>query len=297
MRTEGEPKADEVENPQANMERWRWMPPELGSTHVWLNIPEFTASVVKDGKTIEAQNAVVGASSSPTPSLSANLTSIEFNPYREVPTSVVRRKILPALKKDRSWGGRGKVSVLEQYELEIKHKGKTVDPRKIDWEKTNLAKLKFVQAPGPKNPMGKVQFVFPNARDINLRAAINTSVLNRDVRSVGPSSPRVGRPDKLAAAVLAEDKGWKPPRIAKLIADGKNAPVKLRRPIPIHITYFTMIADDQGNIEEFTDIYDLDDGVTAAIQEGVASDAMTAAPVPLPPRSPKPETGLSTRSP
>lgn len=297
MHAEGEAKADQIEKLQANMERWRWMPSDLGATHIWLNIPEFMASVVKDGKAIESQKVVVGGANSPTPTLSANLTSIEFNPYREVPTSVVRRKILPALKKDRSWGGRGKAAVLEQYQLEVKHKGETVDPRKIDWEKTNIAKLKFVQAPGPKNPIGKVQFVFPNPRNIDLRAATKSSELSREVRSVGPSSPRVGQPDKLAAAILAEDKGWKPPRIAKLIADGKNAPVKLRRPIPVHIAYFTAVVDDQGNVKEFADVYGIDDAVTGAIQGKLETKTTTAAPVPLPPRSPKTEQGLATRSP
>ena len=297
MRTEGEAKEDQVKKLQANMERWRWMPSDLGTTHVWLNIPEFMVSVIKNGKTVDGQKAVVGSSKSPTPSLSANLTSIEFNPYRVVPTSVVRRKILPALKKDRSWLGRGKTSVLEQYQLEVKHKGKTVDPTKINWEKVNVANLTFVQAPSPKNPMSKVQFRFPNPRDIDLRATINSSELKRAVRSVGPSSPRVGQADKLAGALLAQDKGWKAPRIAKLIADGKNTSVKLGRPIPVHITYFTAIADDQGNVEDVADVYGLDEAVEAAIQGSEENKPTTAEPVPLPSRSPKAEEGLATRSP
>jgi murein L,D-transpeptidase YcbB/YkuD len=214
-----------------------------------------------------------------------------------VPTSVVRRKILPALKKSRSLLGRGKNSVLEQYQLEVKHRGKTVDPTKIDWRTVNVANLTFVQAPGPKNPMGKVQFLFPNPRDIDLRATIKSSELKRPVRSVGPSSPRVGQPEKLALAILPEDKGWNAPRIAKLIADGKNTPVKLDRPIPIHITYFTAIVDDQGNIEEVADVYELDAAVEAALRGNMENKPDSTTPVPLPSRSPKEEQGPVTRLP
>lgn len=145
--------------------------------------------------------------------------------------------------------------------------------------------------------MSKVQFRFPNPRDIDLRATINSSELKRAVRSVGPSSPRVGQADKLAGALLAQDKGWKAPRIAKLIADGKNTSVKLGRPIPVHITYFTAIADDQGNVEDVADVYGLDEAVEAAIQGSEENKPTTAEPVPLPSRSPKAEEGLATRSP
>ena len=268
---------------------------------MWLNIPEFTINVVKEGKTIESQKAVVGSSNAPTPVLSAKLTAIEFNPYRVVPTSVIRRTVLPELQKDRSWLGRGKASVLEKYQLEVTHKGKSIDPSKIDWDTVNVANLTFRQAPGPSNPMGKVQFLFPNSRDIDIHETIIPGELKREVRSVGESSPRIGAAEKLASVLLAEDKGWNAAKIAKLVADGKNSTVKLGRPIPIHMAYFTMIADEQGNVETLGDIYGLDAAVTAAVRGKAettpATAAPTPAPVPMPARSPKTEEGLATRSP
>ena len=137
--------------------------------------------------------------------------------------------------------------------------------------------------------MGKVQFLFPNSRNIDLRATINSNELKPAVRSVGPSSPRVGQSEKLAGTLLTEDKGWKAPRIAKLIADGKNIPVKLRRPIPIHIAYFTAIADDQGNVKDIADVYELDAALMDALRDSMESKTKTAGPVPLPSRSPKTE--------
>jgi murein L,D-transpeptidase YcbB/YkuD len=296
-RAEGEAKADDQEKLRVNMERWRWMPSDLGAIHVWLNIPEFMINVVKDGKVIHSQKAVVGSPNAPTPALSADLKSIVFNPYRVVPTSVIRKKVLPALKKDRNWFGRGKTSVLKQFQLEVKRKGKPIDPTKIDWENENLANFTFLQAPGPTNAMGKVQFLFPNSRAVDLRATAVPSQLKRTVRAVGPKSPRVGIPGKFAGALLTEDKGWGAAKIAKLMADGKNTSVKLDHPIPIHMTYFTVVADDEGNVRTIADVYGLDAAVEAAIRGEAKTAPSTSDTVPIPPRKPATEGTLATRKP
>jgi murein L,D-transpeptidase YcbB/YkuD len=90
-------KPEDIKRLVVNMERWRWMPENLGATYVWLNIPEFMVYVVKDGKTVESENAVVGNPGNPTPVLSADLKSIVFNPERTVPLSVIHQGVLPAL--------------------------------------------------------------------------------------------------------------------------------------------------------------------------------------------------------
>jgi murein L,D-transpeptidase YcbB/YkuD len=190
VRAEGEAKPDELNKLRVNMERWRWTPAELGAIYVWLNIPEFMIYVIKDGKVIHSEKVVVGNPNSPTPVLSADLKSIVFNPDRIVPLSIIRKKVLPALQE-------GKTSVLQQYKLTVKQKGKPIDPTKIDWKNVNLAALTFVQAPGPTNTLGKVQFIFPNPRDISLHETIIPDQLERAVRALGDNSPRVGNPDKL----------------------------------------------------------------------------------------------------
>ena len=86
---EGTP--EDLNRLQVNMNRWRWMPEDLGTRYVWLNIPEFTLRVMKDGTAIHSEKAVVGSSANPTPVLSADLKSIEFHPYRVVPSPIIRR--------------------------------------------------------------------------------------------------------------------------------------------------------------------------------------------------------------
>jgi murein L,D-transpeptidase YcbB/YkuD len=296
-RAEDEAKPDDLNKLRVNMERWRWMPADLGAIYVWLNIPEFMVHVVKDGKTIHSEKVVVGNPNSPTPVLSADLKSIIFSPYRVVPLSIIRKNVLPALQKDRSSFGGNKTSVLEHYQLEVKRKGKPIDPTKIDWENVNLANLTFVQAPGPTNILGKVQFLFPNPRGVYLHETIVPSQLERAVRAVGQNSPRVGNPDKFAGVLLTEDKGWEAAKIAKLMAGSKNTEVKLDRPIPVHMTYFTVVADEEGKLRTIADVYGLDAAVEAAILGKVSPAPGVAEPVPVPPRKPSANGSLATSAP
>ena len=148
--------------------------------------------------------------------------------------------------------------MLKQYQLEVKQKGKPVDPDDIDWEKTSLRDFTFVQAPGPTNTLGKVQFVFPNPRGIDLHETIVPAQLQGAVRAQGESSPRIGNPEKLASVLLSEDKRWESAKVAKLIADEKNTTVGLKNPIPVHLTYFTAWVDEDGQVETFVDVYRLD---------------------------------------
>jgi len=274
-------KPEDIKRLVVNMQRWRWMPETLGASYVWLNIPEFMVHVVKDGKTVESEKAVVGAPNSPTPILSADLKSIVFNPERTVPLSVIRQDVLPALKKGRSWFGSSDTSVLERYQLTVKYKGKPIDPDKIDWDKANLANFTFVQAPGPTNILGKVQFRYPNPRNVYMHDAVLPAQLGH---AVGPQEPSVANPDKVAALLLADDKGWNKAKVDKLIADGKTVKVKIDKAIPVHMTYFTAVVDDQGQVKTFDDVYKLDK--LDMRDDAAAASPPVAGSAPIPSRKP-----------
>ena len=249
--------AGDIDRIKSNMDRWRWMPEQLGASYVWLNIPEFTLHVVKDGKTVTSEKIVVGNPNSPTPVLSADLKSVVFNPERKVPLSVIRRDVLPKLRKG-NWLGRSDTSVLDAYQITVKKRGRPVDPSSIDWNKVNLSTLTFVQAPGRTNVLGKVQFLYPNDRGVYMHDTIIRSQLARAVRAEGSKEPRVAHPEKLAALLLADDKGWSAAKVKGLIAAGKPATVKISKPIPVHTTYFTAVVDEQGQVKTFDDVYKLD---------------------------------------
>lgn len=281
-------KAEDIKRLLVNMERWRWMPADLGGSHVRLNIPAFAIDVVKDGKVVQSQKAVVGSPKTPTPILSAELESILFNPHRVVPTSVIRKTVLPALKKEQNWFGGGKGSALKNFGLYALRQGKPIDPSKVDWETANLANYKFVKVPNAKDKKSGAQFLFPNAHDIDIRSVTVPSQVNEPVRAFGPSSPRIETPGKLAGVLLSEDKGWPAAKTNALMADATNKSVQLDEPIPVHISYFTVVVDDAGDINTLPDIYGLDKALKAAIasSEDTTTPAMLS-PVPIPPRKPE----------
>jgi murein L,D-transpeptidase YcbB/YkuD len=270
---------EEIVRIEANMDRWRWMPEQLGASYVWLNIPEFMLHVVKDGKTVASEKIVVGKSSNPTPVLSADLTAIVFNPERNVPLSVIRRDVLPKLKQG-NWFGGADTSVLDAYQITVKSRGKAVDPNSIDWNKVNLSTLTFVQAPGRTNVLGKVQFLYPNDRGVYMHDTIIRSQLARDVRADGAKEPRVANPEKLAGLLLAEDKGWSQAKVNQLTAGGKPTTVKLEKPIPVHTTYFTAVVDEEGEIKTFDDVYELDKRGTPGDEAAASPPVAGSAPPP-----------------
>jgi len=281
-----------------NMERWRWMPENLGALYVQINIPEFMVYVVKNGKTIQTEKVVVGKPVYATPIFSADLKSIVFNPEWTVPSTIIREDLLPKLRGGGGFFGRGS-SFLRQHELNVNYNGKRVDPGSIDWNRVNMGAISFTQAPGPKNVLGKVKFLYPNRHSVYMHDTIKRNLLDLTVRAEGHHCPRVANPGKVAATILAEDKGMPQAEIDKLLASGYNSAVALNTRVPVHTTYFTAAVDGEGKVQNFTDVYSLDAGVAAAIlgnaarPEAVADNVEVKAPE-VKPKPPKPSTVGST---
>jgi murein L,D-transpeptidase YcbB/YkuD len=270
-----------------NMERWRWMPEDLGSLCLWLNVPEFNVYVVKDGKSIYSDKIVVGELKYATPMFSADLKSVVFNPEWTVPPTIVRENLLPNLR-----GGGGlfgsNTDILDQHELKVKYNGRIVDAGSINWNNVNMGAISFVQAPGPNNVLGKVKFVYPNPFSVYMHDTIKQGLFDTDMRAEGHNCPRVFKPGKMAAVVLAADQNMPQAQVDKLLAGGYNSSVGIQHHFPVHTTYFTATVDDDGKLQTYPDIYKLDGVVAAAIAgkearvDAVADNA--------PQGKPKPET-------
>jgi murein L,D-transpeptidase YcbB/YkuD len=282
-----------------NMERWRWMPENLGDLHLQLNIPEFMMFVVKNGKTIQSEKMVVGKPVYATPIFSADLKSIVFNPEWTVPSTIIREDLLPRLRGSGGFFG-GNTSILKQHQLNVNYNGKRVDPGSIDWNRVNMGAISFTQAPGPTNVLGKVKFLYPNRHSVYMHDTIKRNLLDLTVRAEGHHCPRVANPGKVAAVVLAEDQGLPQAEVDKLLASGYNSGVSLRHRVPVHTTYFTATVDEEGKVKAFADVYGLDAGVAAAIlgsaakPEAVADNAEVkpaeVKPAEVKPKPPKPSS-------
>lgn len=251
-----------------NMERWRWLPHDLGSYYVTVNIPEFMLRVVEDGDTAFTTRVVVGKPDKQTPIISKEMQEIVFNPYWNVPNSIKTEEIRPFLVEEGGWfgGGGWNTAVLERHNLRINIGGREVDPARIDWNRVDIRSLNIYQPPGPDNVLGSVKFVFPNKHDVYMHDTTQKSLFAKTVRAESHGCMRVQNPDQLALTLLKQDQGWSGGRVAAAIQGGPDQHIALREKIPVYITYFTLKANADGSLSTFGDIYGHDARMAAALK-------------------------------
>jgi len=253
----------------ANMERWRWMPEDLGELHVWDNIPEFMTRVVKKGHLIHSAKIVVGKPDTPTAVFSANMKYIVFHPEWGVPDSIKMKELAPYLSSGGGGGffffGGGDTSILERQRMRVVYNGRPVDASSVNWGSVDIRRYTFIQSAGPHNVLGIVKFRFPNKHDIYMHDTPQRELFDRPTRAYSHGCMRVQNPGRLAELLLAEDKGWPVEQVRGLLAQGYNNEVTLQRQIPVHVTYFTAVAGEDGQVSYFGDLYGHDNRVLAAL--------------------------------
>ena len=232
-----------------NLEQWRWMPEDLGSFYVWVNIPEYTVRVVKAAHVIHSERVIVGRAKTPTPVFSHEMQQVIFHPYWGVPESIKTKELLPSLAS-------GNIGVLERQNLRVSYRGRDINPATVDWTKADMRKFHVYQPPGSGNALGIVKFRFPNKHDVYMHDTPSKSLFNASARAFSHGCMRVRDPLKLAELVLAEDRGWTASRVTAAVRNGpKDNQINLINTVPVHMTYFTAWVDDDGKIRTFGDIY------------------------------------------
>jgi L,D-transpeptidase YcbB len=261
-----------------NMEQWRWMPEDLGSFYVWVNIPEFTLRVVRNGRVVHSERVVVGRPDTQTPVFSDEMEQVIFHPYWGVPDSIKKNELLPSL-------ARGNVGVLERHNLRVSYRGRDINPSTVDWSRVDLRKFHVYQPPGSGNVLGVVKFRFPNKHDVYMHDTPSKSLFNASVRAFSHGCMRVRDPLKLAEIVLAHDRGWTGSRVAAAVQRGpQDNQVNLLNKVPVHMTYFTAWVEDDGRLRTFGDIYGHESRIALGM-EGKAHLIARAKPTPTPPRA------------
>jgi L,D-transpeptidase YcbB len=256
-----------------NMERWRWLPANLGDFYVWNNVPEFLTRVVSKGETIHSDTIVAGQPDWATPAFSADMRMIVFHPSWGVPDGIKRKELLPRLRDSSQiglvrlfTGTQSSRAVLERHKLQAYYQGRPIDPDQVDWGSANIGAYEFRQPPGPTNPLGSIKFMFPNKHDVYMH---DTPASERDLfvkafRGLSHGCMRVADALRLAVILLAQDKGWSEQQVQGLL-NGVTLEVKLTTHIPVHMTYFTAMVDRQGNLQTFGDLYGLDTRMGAVL--------------------------------
>jgi murein L,D-transpeptidase YcbB/YkuD len=273
-RTLNQPQHHQAANPARikqivlNMERWRWLPHELGSYYVTVNIPEYTLRVMDEGEPAFTTRVVVGKVNTQTPIFSNEMQTIVFNPYWNPPNSIKTEEIRPYIREEGGWfgGGGWNTTVLQRHNLRVNIGGREVDPSRIDWNRIDIRSLNIYQPPGPDNVLGVVKFLFPNKHDVYMHDTPQKFLFAKAVRAESHGCMRVQYPDQLALTLLKRDQGWGQGRIASTIQTGYDHQVPLRERIPVYITYFTLKANPDGSLSSFTDIYGHDARMAAALK-------------------------------
>ena len=210
-----------------NLDRWRWLPRDLGPKYVIVNVPGFHATLVENGVNRWKQRAIAGKLSTPTPQLSAMAVGVILNPWWEVPKSIEKEAA----------GKKGFVPVVG------------VDGKVQRWR----------QPPGPTNALGQVKFVMPNSKAIYLHDTNARSRFNDNVRALSHGCVRTQHILDLATDLLGDDGGaWTPERIQATLASKKTVQANFVKPLPVYIVYFSSAALLDGRIVDYKDLYGRD---------------------------------------
>jgi len=213
----------------ANMERWRWMPRDMGETYIAVNIPDFTVAVVRDDQVVTRHRVVVGKPDTPTPVFSNKMQYLIVNPYWNVPQSIIRKEFMPKMGGDLS-------GLSEQgWQVSSKHGLLTVR-----------------QPPGEKNALGRIKFLFPNDYSVYLHDTPSRALFASTKRAFSHGCVRVDQPFSFAETVL--NHSWSEQRLKGLIGSTERY-INLPAPLPIHIEYFTTYVDETGRLQLRDDLY------------------------------------------
>ncbi len=253
-----------------NMERWRWVPEHLGEFHIEDNIPEFMTRVYKKGQVIHSAKIVVGKPDTRTVIFSANMRFIVFHPEWGVPNSIKVKELAPYLSGGGGggfffFGGGGDTSILDRQRLRVVYNGRPVNPSSVNWGSVDIRRFTFLQSAGPHNVLGVVKFMFPNKHDIYMHDTPQRELFDQTRRTFSHGCMRVQNPGRLAEVILGEDKGWPAEHVRGLLAQGYNNEVQLAKEIPVHVTYFTTVVGEGGQLSSYGDVYGYDSRMSAAL--------------------------------
>ncbi|MCF6405957.1 L,D-transpeptidase family protein [Chitinophaga filiformis] len=219
-----------------NLERMRWAPPAPEGRLILVNIPEFALHVWNNKNKEFDMPVVVGKEGKNTTMFSGDLNQIVFSPYWNLPNSIVREEILPAIARNSNY--------LSEKNMEV------------TGERNGLPVIR--QLPGDDNPLGKVKFLFPNSFNIYFHDTNQKYLFEKDKRAFSHGCIRLGDPVRLANYLLADNSTWTPEKIDSAMNSGKEKYVKIKDPVPVLITYYTVWVDEAGRLQFREDIYDHD---------------------------------------
>jgi murein L,D-transpeptidase YcbB/YkuD len=225
---------------QLNLDRWRWLPRDLGDRYVLVNIAGFELEVVDNGQVIEAMDVVVGAEATATPIFADSIRHVVVNPYWNVPDGIMERTIEPAIARNPNY--------LRDNDMEV-----------VDGQ--------VRQRPGPKNALGKYKFIFPNEFDVYLHDTPDGHLFEETDRAFSSGCVRIERPRDFARMLLELQSSENPDTLDALVEAGEEKWIALERPLPIFLLYFTAWVREDGTTRFHHDVYGHDEAIEEETDE------------------------------
>jgi murein L,D-transpeptidase YcbB/YkuD len=254
----GPVRANRLDTVMVNMERWRWMPRDLGQSHVMVNIPDFTMRVIKDGEKVWDTRVIVGRKGRESPLMVGDMKFITVNPTWNVPPSIIAKDYLPALQQDREALTRIGVKVEENKD----------------------GTVRMYQPPGDNNALGRLRFNFPNKFLVYQHDTPDKKLFERDARAYSAGCIRVQDPVKYAELLLSiamPKENYTQQKIRGMYGNQEYT-LNFQRTLPVHLTYQTAFVNDAGELVFRDDVYGRDTQMIGIMKENTRKVADTAVP-------------------
>lgn len=232
----------------ANLERWRWMPRDLGAFNVFVNIPEFRLAITRDGQEEYTTRVVVGTTKNQTPVFSDSIRHVVVNPYWNVPSSIIKGEVAPAVMNNPGY--------IDNQNMDLLYNGEPVSPWQVNWSQVSASNFPFRvrQRPGPGNALGQIKFLFPNKHDVYLHDTPSKSLFSRAFRAYSHGCVRVQNPMEFADALMANEPNISGETLTAMFGPTEKW-VNPEKQIPVHIAYFTLRVDADGALKSYGDVY------------------------------------------
>jgi L,D-transpeptidase YcbB len=264
--------ATRLEQLVANMERWRWMPDDLGSKRVMVNIAAARVRLVEGDSTVFEGPVIVGETDKMTPMFSSTITHVIYNPTWTVPDKIARKELLPKVQRDSAYFERQGIRLIGNWHPSADGE----DPEKLDWHGAHGASgFRLRQAPGPQNPLGRVKFLIPNVFGVYLHDTSNRNLFARDTRTLSHGCVRVGSALEFADDLLEAQHAWSTERRDRILSDWKTTTITLDQPVAVHLMYETAMVAPDGQVHFMDDVYGRDRRLSDALA-GRKTEPVTA---------------------
>lgn len=259
------PVEERVRQVALNMERWRWLPQDLGQRHILVNIANFELDVFESDQVVLAMRVMVGKDYRRTPVFSDRMTYLVLCPHWHVTPNIAVNDKLPLIRKDAGYLAKQNMKVFRGWGADTKE----IDPTTIDWSQITARNFSYRlrQDPGPINALGRVKFMFPNPFNVYLHDTPSRELFAKTERAFSSGCIRIEKPIDLAEYVLRGDPKWTRASIEAAIKKWEEQTVRLPEPMPVHLLYWTAWANDDGSINFRRDIYGRDKLVEEALRE------------------------------